>query len=69
MTQEDRRNNGIVHKLAVVGLTRDTVTHMIKFVKSVSFVDGIAIVERYTDQGVTECFYKPEEISFITLSV
>lgn len=36
MTQEDRRNDGIVNKLAVVGLTRDTVTHMIKFVKSVS---------------------------------
>ena len=48
MTQEDRRNNGIVNKLAVVGLTRDTVTHMIKFVKSVSFVD-IKVIKEMRD--------------------
>ena len=65
--QLDRRRNGITNKLALVAIKRNTTTHMVKFVKSVEYVDGIAIVTRFTDKGLSECFYKPEEITAIVL--
>ena len=65
----DRRiNNGIMNKLAVVGIKRNNVIHMIKFVKSVEYVDGVAIVTRHTDRGLSECFYKPEDITAVIIS-
>ena len=67
MRQDDRRNDGIVNKLASVFITRDTVTHMVKFVKSVEFEDGIAIVTRFTDKGLSQCFYNQDEIMAVGL--